>query len=230
MPGLSALLRALLVWVLIALAETAQGSLRRFLFDPELEFVLRQASIITGALIIFNHLGLRPLAARPHHDRRVSGGRALGRTDLRIRDCDWLGAWAELDAHLVGLRSRPRRPHAARAARNGADALGCAAPERPSGPSWPFPHNLLPRPPLIPLKRTSTKARWVDADGVDTVSRQEGADFRIGGRRLAAYADMAGVAFGALDGLVKHLPHAGSACWAKSPRTSRAGRAPRSRR
>ena len=35
------------------MAETAQGSLRRFLFDPELEFILRQASVITGALIIF---------------------------------------------------------------------------------------------------------------------------------------------------------------------------------
>ena len=53
MPSLPALLRALLVWVLIALAETAQGSLRRFLFGPELEFFLRQVSVITGALIIF---------------------------------------------------------------------------------------------------------------------------------------------------------------------------------
>ena len=53
MPALPAILRALVVWLLIIAAETVHGALRRMLFDPDVEFVLRQASILTGALIIF---------------------------------------------------------------------------------------------------------------------------------------------------------------------------------
>jgi hypothetical protein len=53
MPALPAILRALLVWLLIVAAETLQGGLRRLLFDPDVEFVVRQVSVLTGALIIF---------------------------------------------------------------------------------------------------------------------------------------------------------------------------------
>ena len=53
MPALPVILRALLVWLLIIAAESVHGALRRMLFDPDVEFVLRQASILTGALIIF---------------------------------------------------------------------------------------------------------------------------------------------------------------------------------
>lgn len=53
MPTLPVILRALLVWLLIVAAESVQGGLRRMLFDPEVEFVVRQVSVLTGALIIF---------------------------------------------------------------------------------------------------------------------------------------------------------------------------------
>ena len=55
MPGFSlpALLRALAVWVLIILAESVQGGLRRALTGPEAEFAVRQGSVIVGALVIF---------------------------------------------------------------------------------------------------------------------------------------------------------------------------------
>jgi hypothetical protein len=53
MPVLPAILRALVIWLLIVAAETLQGGLRRMLFDPDVEFVVRQVSVLTGALIIF---------------------------------------------------------------------------------------------------------------------------------------------------------------------------------
>ena len=53
MPVLPAILRALLVWLLIVAAETLQGGLRRMLFDPDIEFVIRQVSVLTGAVVIF---------------------------------------------------------------------------------------------------------------------------------------------------------------------------------
>ena len=55
MPGFSlpALLRALMVWLLIVLAESGQGALRRLLVSPEVEFAVRQVSVLTGALVIF---------------------------------------------------------------------------------------------------------------------------------------------------------------------------------
>lgn len=55
MPAFSlpALLRALAIWLLIILTESAQGSLRRLLTDPDVEFLIRQASVVTGALVIF---------------------------------------------------------------------------------------------------------------------------------------------------------------------------------
>lgn len=55
MPAFSipALLRALAVWLLIVAAESVQGGLRRLLLSPDVDFAVRQASVIFGALVIF---------------------------------------------------------------------------------------------------------------------------------------------------------------------------------
>jgi hypothetical protein len=53
MPVLPAILRALILWLLIVAAETLQGGLRRMLFDPDVEFFVRQISVLTGSAIIF---------------------------------------------------------------------------------------------------------------------------------------------------------------------------------
>lgn len=53
MPTVPAILRALLVWLLIIAAESASGALRRVLFHPQFEFVVRQASVVVGVVIIF---------------------------------------------------------------------------------------------------------------------------------------------------------------------------------
>lgn len=53
MPSLPVLLRALAVWLLIIVAESVQGGLRRVLTGPEAEFVVRQGSVLVGALVIF---------------------------------------------------------------------------------------------------------------------------------------------------------------------------------
>jgi len=55
MPGFSlpALLRALAVWLLIIAAESVQGAMRRLLLSPEIEFAVRQVSVLAGALVIF---------------------------------------------------------------------------------------------------------------------------------------------------------------------------------
>jgi len=55
MPAFSlpALLRALLVWLLIMLGESAHGALRRLLFSADVLLALRQASVVVGVLIVF---------------------------------------------------------------------------------------------------------------------------------------------------------------------------------
>jgi hypothetical protein len=55
MPGFSlpAFVRVLLVWLLIIAAESAQGALRHLLLGPEVQFLVRQVSVLTGAIIIF---------------------------------------------------------------------------------------------------------------------------------------------------------------------------------
>lgn len=55
MPGfsLSALLRALALWLLIMLAETAQGALREWLASPAIAFAARQAAVLIGIVVIF---------------------------------------------------------------------------------------------------------------------------------------------------------------------------------
>jgi len=54
MPApLATLLRALAVWLLIMLGESAHGMARRFLFSPDVTFALRQVSVVVGILIVF---------------------------------------------------------------------------------------------------------------------------------------------------------------------------------
>lgn len=51
--NLPTLLRAIAVWLLLIPAETVRGGLRRLLTSPEVEVVVRQASVFAGALILF---------------------------------------------------------------------------------------------------------------------------------------------------------------------------------
>jgi len=55
MPAFSlpAFVRALLVWLLIIFVESAQGALRRALARPELDFAIRQVSVLISVVIIF---------------------------------------------------------------------------------------------------------------------------------------------------------------------------------
>ncbi len=51
--NLPVLLRALLVWLLVMAAESVHGALRRVFLTPEIDFALRQVSVVIGAVIIF---------------------------------------------------------------------------------------------------------------------------------------------------------------------------------
>ena len=51
--SLPMLLRAILMWMLFILAESAQGALRQALTSPELGSVVRQVSVFAGAAILF---------------------------------------------------------------------------------------------------------------------------------------------------------------------------------
>lgn len=46
-------IRVVLLWMLLMLAETLQGAVRTWLWGPDVEFVIRQASVISGAVAIF---------------------------------------------------------------------------------------------------------------------------------------------------------------------------------
>lgn len=50
---LPALLRAFLVWLVIIATESLNGALRRLLLSPEVEFGVRQVSVVIGSIIIF---------------------------------------------------------------------------------------------------------------------------------------------------------------------------------
>ena len=84
MPAFSlpALLRALAIWLLIIVAESAHGSLRRLLTNPDVEFVLRQASVLTGALVIFaiTWFSLRWMRIRTAGGALAVGGLWVGLT------------------------------------------------------------------------------------------------------------------------------------------------------
>jgi hypothetical protein len=73
--SLPALLRALAVWALIILAESVQGGLRRAITAPEAEYVVRQASVLVGALIIF---GITWLCLGWLRIRTAGGALAIG--------------------------------------------------------------------------------------------------------------------------------------------------------
>lgn len=54
MPAfLAALLRAFLIWLVIIASESLHGALRRLLLSPEVDFALRQLSVLIGVVIIF---------------------------------------------------------------------------------------------------------------------------------------------------------------------------------
>ena len=52
-PAFPLLIRALLVWVLIMVAESVHGVLRRTLLDPATAYAVRQVSVLVAVLIIF---------------------------------------------------------------------------------------------------------------------------------------------------------------------------------
>jgi len=53
MPAfLTALLRAFLVWLVIMTTESVHGALRRLLLAPDVDFALRQLSVVIGVVII----------------------------------------------------------------------------------------------------------------------------------------------------------------------------------
>lgn len=52
-PAFPLLIRALLVWAIIMVAESANGVLRRLLLDPATLHALRQVLVLAGVLIIF---------------------------------------------------------------------------------------------------------------------------------------------------------------------------------
>jgi hypothetical protein len=53
MPPPSTLLRAVLVWLLFIVAESAQGALRRVVFGPVADLAVRQVSVAIGAVVVF---------------------------------------------------------------------------------------------------------------------------------------------------------------------------------
>ena len=46
-------IRALLVWLVIIAAESVHGAVRRLLFTPDVDFAMRQLSVLVGAVMIF---------------------------------------------------------------------------------------------------------------------------------------------------------------------------------
>lgn len=53
MPSVQTLIRAILVWLLLMIAESVQGALRRVLLDPQVELAVRQGSVAIGVVVIF---------------------------------------------------------------------------------------------------------------------------------------------------------------------------------
>ena len=113
MPGFSlpALLRALIVWLLIVFAESAQGALRRLLVSPDVEFAVRQLSVLTGALVIFaiTWLCLRWLRLRTAGEALGVGGLWVALTLLfemgvgRLMGLGWDRILADYDLLHGGL-------------------------------------------------------------------------------------------------------------------------------
>ena len=53
MSGIPTLVRAVVVWFILMLAESAQGALRRALFSSQVELAVRQGSVAVGGVVIF---------------------------------------------------------------------------------------------------------------------------------------------------------------------------------
>jgi len=51
--SLAALIRAILLWLVIIAAESAHGAIRRLLFSAEVDFAVRQLSVLAGMVMIF---------------------------------------------------------------------------------------------------------------------------------------------------------------------------------
>jgi len=51
--GLATLIRAFLVWLVIIAAESVHGALRRLLFSAQVDFAVRQISVVVGVVMIF---------------------------------------------------------------------------------------------------------------------------------------------------------------------------------
>lgn len=108
------IVRAILIWLLLMAAESAQGALRRFLTDPDVEFAARQVSVVVGVMIMFAVTGLLFPIMRIRTDR---GALAVGLlwaclTFLfeiglgRATGASWSRLWSDYDlAHggLMGL-------------------------------------------------------------------------------------------------------------------------------
>lgn len=71
--SLSAAIRALVVWLLIIATESVHGALRRLLLSPEVDFALRQLSVLLGAVIIFGLTWLFLSWIRIHSARAALG-------------------------------------------------------------------------------------------------------------------------------------------------------------
>ena len=87
--GLAALLRALIVWLLFIVAESAQGALRRTLLAPDVQLAARQVGVLIGALLIF---ALTWAAWRWLRVRTAAGALAVGLA--------WAGLTAAFDLGL----------------------------------------------------------------------------------------------------------------------------------
>lgn len=109
--SLPAALRALTVWLLIVAAESAQGVVRRGLVSPETEFVVRQISVVTGALAIFaiTWICLRWMRLRTAGEALGVGGLWVGLTLLfevglgRLMGLGWDRILADYDLLHGGL-------------------------------------------------------------------------------------------------------------------------------
>jgi hypothetical protein len=109
--SLTALLRALLVWFLIVLAESVQGTLRRLLVSPEAEFAVRQLSVFAGAVVIFaiTWICLRWMRLRTAGEALAVGGLWVALTLLfeiglgRLTGLSWDRLLADYDLLHGGL-------------------------------------------------------------------------------------------------------------------------------
>jgi len=106
--GLAALLRALAVWVLFIVAESAQGALRRSLLAAQTQLAAKEVGVLIGAGIIFalTWAGWRWLGVR-----RGSAALAVGGlwTSLTVAFDVGLGRWLGSSWSAVASDYDPRQ-------------------------------------------------------------------------------------------------------------------------